>query len=110
MPCPAGALIGLLREALDSTLIERGAAHGLELLGHAEGFWSGLPLIELRRMAEAGNRNAQAELAWRHAAGEGVPKSYPTAVRWASVSAEHACPAGRDGAGLAAVPGLRFAA
>jgi TPR repeat protein len=94
IPLPAGALIGLLREALESTLVERGVAHGLELLGHAEGFWSGLPLIELRRMAESGNRNAQAELGWRHASGESVAKSYAEAVRWASASAEHACPAG----------------
>ena len=76
MPLPAGTLVGLLREALDSTLIERGAAHGIELLGHAEGFWSGLPLTEVQRMAAAGNRIAQAELAWRHAAGEGLVKSY----------------------------------
>jgi hypothetical protein len=40
-PLPAVALLGIFREALESTLVERGASQGLELLGHAEGFWSG---------------------------------------------------------------------
>ncbi|HLA35445.1 MAG TPA: hypothetical protein VJ001_11335, partial [Rhodocyclaceae bacterium] len=94
VPLPTGALLGLFREALESSLVERGAVQGLELLGHAEGFWNGLAQLELEKMAAGGNRNAQAELAWRYAIGEHVAKNYPSALRWAHESAEHACAAG----------------
>ena len=81
------ALMGLFQEVLESSLVERGAVQGLELFGHADEFWRDVPVLELRRMAEDGNPVAQAELAWRLAAGEGVAKSYAQAVNWAAKSA-----------------------
>ena len=94
VPLASGALLGFFRGALESPLIERGAAHGLELLGRPEDFWNRVASLELRRMAAGGNCNAQAELAWRHATGDRVRKSPTEAVRWAMQSAEADCPAG----------------
>ena len=95
VPLHAPALLGIFREALDSSLIERGAAQGIELLGSADEFWRALMLAELSRMAAAGNPQAQAELAWRYAVGGGgAGKSYLQAVRWATQSAERPCAAG----------------
>ena len=94
VPLHSSALIGIFREVLESSLIERGSRQGVELLGPVDEFWRGVPLTELRRMAEAGNMAAQGELAWRFAAGEGIARSYPQAVRWAAASAECACASG----------------
>ena len=94
VPLASGALLGFFREALESALIERGAAHGMELLGRAEDFWHSVEPVELQRMAAGGNGNAQAELAWRHAAGDRAPKEPPAEVRWAMQSAEKDCTAG----------------
>ena len=94
IPLGAPALLGLFREVLDSSLVERGAAEGMELLGHADAFWPQVGLPELRRMAQGGNPSAQAELAWRSAVGEGLAKSATEAVQWATQSAEKQCPAG----------------
>ncbi len=95
LPLHVPVLLDIFREALDSSLIERGAAQGIELLGSADEFWRELALEELIRMAMAGNRQAQAELAWRYAVGEGaVDKSYIQALRWATQSAEQGCAAG----------------
>ena len=55
MPLHAPALLGIFREALDSSLIERGAVQGIELLGSVDVFWRALGLSELERMAVAGN-------------------------------------------------------
>lgn len=94
-PLRASTLLGIFHAALDSNLIERGAARAIELLGSVDDFWQALALFELQRMAAAGNHQAQAELAWRHAAGEGgAEKSYPQAAHWATLSAEHGCAAG----------------
>ncbi len=95
MPLHAPALLGIFREALDSSLIERGAVQGIELLGSVDAFWRALGLSELERMAVAGNHAAQAELAWRHAVGEsGAVLSYEHSLRWATPSAEAGCAAG----------------
>ena len=95
VPLHTPVLLDIFREALDSSLIERGASQGIELLGSADDFWRELSVSELVRMAMAGNRQAQAELAWRYAVGDGgVDKSYIQALRWATQSAEHACAAG----------------
>ena len=94
IPLHSPILLGIFREALETSLIERGATQGLDLLGPADEFWRSLPLTELARMAEAGNAQAQAELAWRYAVGEKPEKSFVQAVRWASLSAEHHCAAG----------------
>jgi hypothetical protein len=94
IPLGSPALLGLLREVLESSLVERGVAQGLELLGHVDEFWPSVPLPELQRMAQGGNVVAQAELAWRSAIGAGLPKSAADAVHWASQSAERKSPAG----------------
>ena len=94
LPLGPPALLGLFREVLESSLVERGVAQGLELLGHADEFWRAVPLAELQRMAQGGNAAAQAELAWRAAVGEGLPKSVADAVKWATQSAEKESPAG----------------
>ncbi|MBU3908452.1 MAG: sel1 repeat family protein [Gammaproteobacteria bacterium] len=94
IPLGPPALLGLFREVLESSLVERGVAQGLELLGHADEFWRAVPLAELQRMAQGGNAAAQAELAWRSAVGEGLPKSVADAVNWATQSAEKKSPAG----------------
>lgn len=97
VPLHAPVLLDIFREALDSSLIERGAAQGVELLGSADEFWRALALVELARMATAGNPQAQAELAWRYAVGGGgAEKNYLQAVRWATLSAERPCAAGES--------------
>lgn len=94
-PVRTSALLGIFQAALESSLIARGAAQAIELLGSADDFWQALALLELQRMAAAGNHQAQAELAWRYAAGEGGANvSHAPAVRWATASAEQGCPAG----------------
>ena len=94
-PLQASTLLGIFQAALDSSLVERGAAQAIELLGSADEFWQALALHELQRMATAGNPQAQAELAWRCAtASGGMSRSAAQAVRWASLSAEQHCPAG----------------
>ncbi|HEX8963973.1 MAG TPA: hypothetical protein VF801_13310, partial [Rhodocyclaceae bacterium] len=62
VPLRIPVLMGFFREVLESSLVERGVAQGLELIGHADEFWTAVPLVELKRMAEGGNANAQAEL------------------------------------------------
>ena len=94
IPLHSPVLLGIFRDALETSLIERGAAQAIELLGPADEFWRCLPLSELMRMAEAGNPKAQAELAWRYAVGEGVDKSHIQAARWATLSAERNCASG----------------
>src|SRR5487761_2122791 len=94
IPLHSPALLGIFREALETSLIERGAKQGIDLLGPADEFWRSLPMAELMRMAEAGNAEAQAELAWRCAVGEGVTKSYSRAALWAAASEERGCAAG----------------
>ncbi|MFN6960974.1 MAG: hypothetical protein ACK4N6_01920, partial [Rhodocyclaceae bacterium] len=79
VPLETPALLGLLREALDGSLVERGFAEGLELLGDADVFWQGVETHELQRMARGGNTQAMAELAWRCAVGVGMPQSAPDA-------------------------------
>ncbi len=96
-PLHAPVLLDIFREVLDSSLIERGATQGIELLGSMDEFWRGVTLIELARMATAGNPQAQAEWAWRHAVGGGGEvKNYLHAVRWATQSAERGCAAGES--------------
>ena len=99
LPLRSSALLGLFREVLESSLVERGATEGLELLGPADGFWRQVRLIELKRMAAGGNPAAQAEMAWRHVTGTGVPRSATEALRWAGRSAESGCGAGEAGLG-----------
>ena len=95
-PVQTPALLGLLSAVLDSGLIERGAVRGMELLGSSDTFWRALALDELLRMANAGNTQAQAELAWRQAAGVGgAERSTAQALRWAGASAEAGCAAGQ---------------
>lgn len=94
VPLPSAALLGFFRGALDSALVERGAAQGLELLGRPEEFWARLAPLELRRMAAGGNAGAQAELAWRHVNGDREQTDAAAAVRWALQSAESDCPSG----------------
>lgn len=73
----------------------------------AEDFWNGIASPELRRMATGGNRNAQAELAWRHASGDRVEQNPAAALGHAQRRSE--LPVGRGGAGLAALSRLRRA-
>lgn len=94
VPLRPAAVLGLFRDVLESSLVDRGIAHGLELLGSAEEFWHDVDVAELRRMAEGGNAGAQAELAWRYAMAEGLERSYFDAQRWAARSAEAGCPSG----------------
>jgi len=58
-------LLGIFRETLETSLIERGAAQGIDLRGPADEFWRSFPPHELSHMAEAGNGQAQAERASR---------------------------------------------
>lgn len=92
-PLAPAALLGIFRGELDTPMIVRGATQGVELLGHAE-FWATLPMLELKRMAHGGNGTAQAELAWRHAGGNGHDCKPAEALRWALSSAELECAAG----------------
>lgn len=96
---PATLLV-MLREALDSPLVARGADVGLRLLGPAADFWRQVDFPELKRMAAGGNAAAQAEWAWRAIAGiNGQASAYGEAFRWASRSAEKACAAGEAALG-----------
>ena len=92
-PLAPAALLGIFRGELDTPMIVRGATQGVELLGPAE-FWATLPMLELKRMAHGGNGRAQAELAWRHAGGNGHDCKPAEALRWALSSAELECAAG----------------
>src|SRR5690606_15100466 len=94
LPPGSPQVLGMLEAALSSSLVERGAAQGIALLGSADAFWRAVPLAELQRMAAAGNAAAQAELGWRCAIGKGLPKSHAQAVNWAARSAENRCAAG----------------
>src|SRR5262245_32756539 len=87
----APQVLDMFAAALESSLIERGAVFGVVLLGSADAFWRKVPLLELQRMAAAGNDAAQAELAWRYAEGLGLPKSHAQALAWATRSAEQQC-------------------
>ncbi|MBI5109155.1 MAG: sel1 repeat family protein [Rhodocyclales bacterium] len=91
-PLAPAALLGIFRNELETPLVVRGAAQGVEMLGGVE-FWASLSIPDLKRMALGGNGKAQAELAWRHAGGghEGRPAE---ALRWALKSAESDCVAG----------------
>ncbi|MDP2752576.1 MAG: tetratricopeptide repeat protein [Rhodocyclaceae bacterium] len=71
----------LLREVIESSLIERGAFQGLDLLGPPDDFWRNVPLSDLKRMATGGNVDAQMELAWRYYHGIDLPQDYAKTVR-----------------------------
>ena len=93
-PLRSTALLGLFREVLDNSLVERGALEGIPLLGPSEDFWRQVRLAELKRMAAGGNPAAQAEMAWRCATGVGVAHDATESLRWAGRSAESGCGAG----------------
>lgn len=96
-------LLGIFRVALDSSLIERGTQQAMALLGSASHFWSALKLSELERMAQAGNAEAQAELAWRLGRIEALDERVAAhqderprqAAHWAGLAAAQGCAAGQ---------------
>ena len=79
-PLAPATLLGIFRGELETPLIARGAAQGVELLGGAE-FWASLSMLDLKRMAHGGNGKAQAELAWRQAGGGGTEPKPADALR-----------------------------
>lgn len=79
-PLKSSAL--LLREVIESNLIERGAFQGLYLFGPPDEFWRNVPLTDLKRMAVGGNGDAQVELAWRYYHGFDLQQNHAEAVRW----------------------------
>ncbi|HWT54745.1 MAG TPA: hypothetical protein VN066_08045, partial [Rhodocyclaceae bacterium] len=46
VPPGSPQILGMLEAALGSSLVERGAAQGLALLGSADAFWRAVPLAD----------------------------------------------------------------
>jgi TPR repeat protein len=63
------------------------------------------PYATVRLKAEAGDAEAQYELAWRHALGNGLPLDDEAAVRWLQSAAEKGHPLARNNLGARHVSG-----